>query len=344
MAGNILGIDLGGTKVYAALFDENGAILGKARNKTEAEKGDAAVFERIVKTGMEAVDASGTAVRDIIAVGIGSPGPLDYETGYIIDTPHLSFKDFPLGPRLSDAFGCPAYVDNDVKVAVYAEQKQGAARDANVVVGLWIGTGIGGGIVINGELFHGHTKNAGELGHIVIKAGGPRCHCGARGCLEALASRTGMAREIKDAIKLGKKTVFAKHQKRLARLSSGDLLDAYKSGDKVAMKVLDQAAKYIGIGAGSLINALGPDVIVFGGGVMEAMSEILLPEIDRSARKVAFQYNMAEVRIVKSELGDDAGIVGASIIARERLKSEGHPAVHEVKPELANPAAGDAAM
>ncbi|MGH9823186.1 MAG: ROK family protein [Blastocatellia bacterium] len=330
MAQNILGIDLGGTKVFAAVFDDTGAILGKGRNKTEAERGDTTVFETIVSTGMDAIASAGLGVSDIAAVGIGSPGPLDYETGYIIDTPHLSFKDFPLGPRLSEAFGCPAFIDNDVNVAVYAEQKLGAARDASVVVGLWIGTGIGGGIVIHGELHHGYSKNAGELGHMVVRAGGPRCNCGARGCVEALGSRTGMARQIKKALREGKKTVFQKHQKKLAHLSSGDLREAYEGGDKVVIKVVHRAARYIGIATGSLINIIGPDVIVFGGGVIEAMSDIMLPEIQKWAGRVAFEYSMRGVRFVKAELGDDAGIVGASIIARERLTAqEGRPAEHQ---------------
>ncbi|HKV41029.1 MAG TPA: ROK family protein, partial [Blastocatellia bacterium] len=256
----------------------------------------------------------------IIAVGIGSPGPLDWETGYVIESAHLKFKDFPLGPRLAETFGHPSFIENDVNAGTYGEFKAGAARGAKVVIGMFVGTGIGGGIIINGSQHHGFTKNAGEIGHMTMKVDGPRCNCGARGCLEAIASKTGMAREIRKAIKQGHKTYFAKRgSKYLDQLSSSSLKQAYDKDDKVTRKVVDRAARYIGAALGSLVNVIGPEVVVLGGGVIEAMGDQLIPTIDKYARKTAFPFSMQGVSIVRSALGDDAGVIGASIIARERF-------------------------
>lgn len=321
MASYILGLDLGGTKVSAAVFNGKGQILNRARAKSRAWRDQEEVFDTIVQVGHKALERSKVSVKKIAAVGIGSPGPLDPDTGYIIESANLSFKNFPLGPRLSEEFKCPAVIDNDVNVGTYGEFKAGAASDAKDALGIFVGTGIGGGIIINGKLYHGFSKNAGEVGHIVIKADGPRCGCGRRGCMEALASRVAITRDIRKAVKQGQKTQLAKiAEKKNEIIPSNALKRAYREGDKVAVSVLDNAARYIGIGIGSLVNVLGPEVVVLGGGVVEAMGDDFIERIERTARKIAFDFAIKDVRFVRAELGDDAGMVGAAMLARDVVK------------------------
>jgi len=322
MSEHILGIDLGGTKIETAVFDDAGNIVGRSRGKTEAHLGSEAVFERIVRIGTEAVVKAGLDSGALRAVGVGSPGPLDPDTGYIIETANLDFRDFALGPRLSERFDCPAFVENDVSAGTYGEFKAGAGRGASSLLGVFIGTGIGGGLVLGGALYHGFGKNAGEVGHIIVKAGGPRCGCGRRGCLEALASRTAMTRQIKKQVKRGHKTLITKLLgKHFTEVPSKALKQAYESGDKLVTAIVHDAAMYAGIGIGSLANVLNPEVIILGGGVVEALGEEIIGLIDDSIRKTAFEYSFRGVRVVKASLGDDAGITGAAILARERVSS-----------------------
>ena len=261
-------------------------------------------------------------MNQIAAVGIGSPGPLDPDTGYVIESANVNFHNFPLGPKLAEEFGCPVVVANDVDAGTYGEFRLGGARGASDVLGVFVGTGIGGGIVANGALYHGFSKNAGEIGHIVIKTGGPRCNCGNRGCLEALASRTAMARDIRKAIKRGRKTVLSRlPAKKLDSIPSSAIKEAFEAGDHLVIRIVERAADYIGIAIGSVVNLLGPEVVVLGGGVIEALGDPLLERIERVARKVAFEFAIRDVRFVRSELGDDAGIIGAAMLARERVSN-----------------------
>ncbi len=316
----ILGIDLGGTKVGAAVVDAEHRIVSRARRKTRAWREPEEVFETICETGLDALAEAGIEPTEISALGIGSPGPLDPDRGVIIGSVNLSFKDFPLGSRLSERFHCPVVVDNDVNAGAYGEWRLGAARGAQDVLVVFIGTGIGGGIIVNGELYHGFSKNAGEVGHMVIKAGGPRCRCGSRGCLEALASRVGITRDLRRAIKRGAKSSIAKAvAKKTEAVSSAALKKAYNAEDRLVVKTVDRASRYIGIALGGLVNLLGPEVIVMGGGLVEAFGEKLIEPIDRQMRATAIDYLVKDVRLVRAELGDDAGVMGAALLAQESL-------------------------
>ena len=318
----ILGIDLGGTKVSAAAMDPKGRIIGRARAKTGAWRDDEEVFATIARTGYRAIERAGIESSDLAAVGIGAPGPLDPGTGYIIESSNLKFKNFPLGPRLAEEFSVPTIVENDVNAGVYGEFKAGAARGARDVRGVFIGTGIGGGLILDGRLYHGASLNAGEAGHIIIEAGGPRCGCGNRGCLEALASRVAITRDVGRAIKRGRKTVLARHLKKETDLLSSQLLkSAYDADDAVVVKVMNRAADSIGVGLGSLVNLLGPEIIVLGGGVIEAMGKGFVRRIDDATRKIAFEICSRDLKIVRAELGDDAGVIGAAMLAREAVGS-----------------------
>jgi glucokinase len=262
------------------------------------------------------------------ALGVGTPGPLDPDTGYVIETANLPFKNFPLGPRLKETFGCPTTVENDVNAAIYGEFRAGAAQGARHVLGMFVGTGIGGGLILNSALYHGFGKNAGEIGHMIIKAGGPRCGCGRRGCLEALSSRTAITRDIRKALKNGQKTMLTRiYGKNLDELPSRALREAFDADDKLVSRIVRRAARNIGIGLGSLVNVLSPQIIVLGGGVIEAVGDEIIDIIYKWTRRTAFDFSMKGVKIVKSRLGDDAGVMGAAIIAHEALGHQ-HPKPH----------------
>jgi glucokinase len=323
MAKHILGIDLGGTKVMAAIFDADGQIVSRARAKTKAWRDDEMVFQTVARTAEHALEQAGITRQDLRALGIGAPGPLDLDTGVIVESANMKLRNFPLGPRLAEAFGCPAVVENDVNAGTYGEYRAGAGRGARHVLGVFVGTGIGGGIIADGALYHGFSKNAGEIGHIIIEANGPRCGCGNRGCMEALASRTAMTRDIRKAIKRGDKTMLKEKLKQDTDLiSGGDLGRAYRAGDKLVVKVMNRAAHMLGVGVGSLVNVLSPEIVVLGGGVIEAMRDDFVERIDRAVRDVAFSFMVKDLQIVRAALGDDAGVTGAAMLAREAIERQ----------------------
>ena len=222
----------------------------------------------------------------------------------------------PLKAELETRVGIPTFVDNDVNVGTLGEHVFGAGQGVQNVVGIFVGTGIGGGIILQGELFHGASKTAGEIGHIIVKAGGPRCGCGTRGCLEALASRTAMTKQFQKAIlKKGKKSVLSKlTDGDLRAIRSGVLAKAIRSKDKLTLKVFKKVTKYLGIGIGSIVNFLNPEMVILGGGVVEALDDTFLDNIRAAAEKYALPNTLDGVQIVRAELGDNSGILGRSSI------------------------------
>ena len=305
----------------AAVLDREGQIVARARAKTRAQREDEEVFATIVQAGHRALEKAGVDQDHLAAVGVGAPGPIDFGTGCIIETANLRFKNFPLGPRIAEEFGRPTIVENDVNAGVYGEFRAGAARGASDVLGVFIGTGIGGGLILNGALYRGFSKGGGEVGHMIVEAGGPRCGCGNRGCLEAVASRTAMTRDIRKAIKRGYRGVVTKAlSAETDQLSGKDLKAAYDAGDELVKRIIHRAAKLIGVGVGSLLNVLGLEMVVLGGGVVEAFGDDFVARVERSARDIAFEVNSRDVKIARAALGDDAGVIGSAMLAREALK------------------------
>ena len=321
MDSNVIAVDMGGTKILAAVVNAEGDILGTAKIPTKADKGAAVVIDRIASCIQKAVDKSRVARASIQAVGIGAPGPLDPGTGIVLFAPNLGWTDVPLKTELENRVGLPTFVDNDVNVGTLGEHAFGAGKGMSTLVGIFVGTGIGGGIIMDGELFHGASQTAGEIGHIIVKAGGPRCGCGTRGCLEALASRTAITRQLQKAIvKKGKKSILPELTGGdLKLIRSGALAKALRSNDKLTMKVFKKATKYLGVGIASIVNFLNPEMIVLGGGVVEALDDSFLDDIAAVVADYSLPNTLSGVRIVKAQLGDDAGILGAAALARQRL-------------------------
>ncbi len=317
----VVGVDMGGTKILAAVINGKGEIVQQAKTATKPKKGPDGVIKRIERCIREAIDGAELEPSQIRAIGIGSPGPLDPETGVIIFAPNLGWSNVPLKAKLETIFGIPTFVDNDVNVGTLGEYAFGAGQGVKNLVGIFVGTGIGGGIILDGKLFHGINKTAGEIGHMIVDANGPRCGCGNFGCLEAVASRTAITKALQKAIlKKGQKSRLLKlNGGKLDQIRSQAIAKAVKRGDKPTVKVMQRAGKYLGISVASIVHFLNPEMIVFGGGVIEAMRNSLLDPIRQTAAEYALPTTMDGVQIVKAALGDNAGVIGASVLARQRL-------------------------
>jgi glucokinase len=314
----VIGIDLGGTKIYSAVVDRAGKIHGAARKKTKAEQGFDNTVKRIADCAREAMNEAGVGFEAILAIGVGSPGPLDLKAGKIIETPNLKWKDAPLRDRLQEALDTPVKIDNDANVGILGEYTYGAGHGAKHMVGLFIGTGIGGGVIIDGKLLHGFNDNAAELGHIILDPNGPKCGCGNKGCLEAFASRLSIEREIRAAADSGVKTkIFDGLKDKKDRIRSQRLAEAFAAKDPAVEPAIRRSAEYIGYGVAALLNIFNPEVVVLGGGVVEAIGDPYVKIIKNTAAKNVFAVALRNVRIVPAELKDDSAVLGAAVLGWE---------------------------
>lgn len=320
----VAGVDLGGTKILAAIVDPNNKILGRAKHATPAQEGGPAILAMVAQCVRQAAAEANVPISSLKGIGIGSPGPLDSETGVILFSANLNVNNFALAPDLSAELGVPALLRNDVRVGGYGEFRLGAGAGKSNLLVAFIGTGIGGCVIIDGKLVEGSTGNAGEIGHILIKPGGPTCGCGRRGCLESMASRTAITNRIRKAVRKGRTSMLAsKVESKNDKLKSKDLAAAYHAGDSVAVAEINRAGYYLGLGLGSLINVFGPEMVILGGGVMEALGPPFLDVIRTSARNQTLVDPEQKIEIVISALGDDSGVLGAALMAREKFAAGG---------------------
>jgi glucokinase len=321
-AEHVVGVDLGGTKILAGVFNHSLESSGLAKLSTKSQRGVDKVVERIARCVQDAVDEADLTMKQIAGVGIGAPGAVDFNAGTVIFAPNMEgWKDVPLKKELEKQLGIPVFVENDCNIAVlgvYVAELKSKPRD---VVGIFVGTGIGGGIIINGDLYSGYGHTAGEVGHMVLEISGPKCGCGNKGCFEALASRTAIFQQIKAGVKDGQKTILTEMLGNdLEDLRSGDLRKAIRRGDKFVDRIVESAAEYIGIATANLVNILNPEVVVLGGGVMEALADEMMGVIVETATDYAMPGAMKGVEIIASKLGDNAGITGGAVLARRETK------------------------
>ncbi len=319
-----LGIDLGGTKTLAAVVDiTTGEVVASARKRTRAEKGQVFVSQRILDLSEKALqDANLPADASIVAVGVGAAGQIDRKAGVVVDAPNLGVKDMALGELLNKQFGKPVGVGNDVEVAALGEHLYGSGHGYSTFVCIFVGTGIGGGIVQNGSLYTGLSGTAGEAGHMTIDAGGRLCPCGSRGCLEAYASRTAITKAIMSEIHHGRSSLLAddaEHQLKEgeAIIRSGTLASAIAHDDALVIECVTEAADYLGYGLASVMNFYSPECIVLGGGVIEAI-DILFERAVHRARITALAKPAHETKIVRAKLGDFSGVVGAACLGAQK--------------------------
>ena len=317
----VVGVDLGGTKILAGVFDHSLERLATAKFSTKAQRGVGVVIERIARCVEDSVDEADLSLKQVTGVGLGAPGAVDFGSGTILFAPNLAWKDVPLKKELEKRLGVPVFVENDANVAVLGVHVAELKAKPKNVVGIFVGTGIGGGLIVNGELYSGFNHTAGEIGHMVIEVNGPKCGCGNKGCFEALASRTAIFQRIKAGVKDGEKTILTEMLgDNLEDMRSGDLRRAIRKGDKFAGKVVEQAAEYIGLGVANLINLFGPEIVVLGGGVIEALADEMMSVIVKTAKEHALPGTIKGVDFVASKLGDNAGITGAAVLVRREGK------------------------
>jgi len=313
----VAGIDVGGTKLHTVIATAKGKIVARGRKKTKAENGFAAVIARIGKCLKEACNAAGVKPRQLSAVGVGAPSAIDAK-GRAVNAPNMGWRNVPLVDALVEEIGRPVVAGNDCDLGTLGEYTFGAGKGATSLVGFFMGTGLGGGMVRNGEMLRGENNLAAELGHMTVRVDGRRCGCGKRGCLEAYASKTGLGTFFKQAIeKEGRRSSLTKVEGiDLANVRSGILAEAYRAGDKVVREGLDEAVRYLGIGVANMITAFGPDRVVLGGGVFEALGKQLIGAVKRSAKGETFPPpSFRDTGIVLSSLGDDAVALGALAFA-----------------------------
>ena len=313
----VVGIDIGGTNLVVGTVAEDGSeILGLVSEPTLAERGADAVLERIAKLVRTSIAAA--RGKEVAGVGIGAPGPLDTARGVVLLTPNLGWTNFPLRDRLSGVLGLTGTLDNDANCAIFGEWWRGAARGANHVVGLTIGTGIGGGIVLDGEIYHGASDIAGELGHMTIDSTGRRCKCGNYGCLEAYASGPAIAARAVEGIEAGAETSLPAYvHDDLSKITAQVIYEASHDGDAYAREVVHDTAKVLGAGVANIINIFNPQVVVICGGVTLAGDQLFVP-LRSEVKRRAFKPASAACRIVPGELTGTAGVYGAAAVFMRR--------------------------
>ncbi|MBU3107769.1 ROK family protein [Clostridium gasigenes] len=307
----VIGVDLGGTKISCALADLSGNVIETQVVETIASEGEIAVLNRIIGLIDKVMITINITKDDIKAIGIGAPGPLDARSGIIIEPANLPFTNFDLVTPIKDKFNIPVYLDNDANAAAVGEFMFGAGLDTKNMIYITVSTGIGGGAILNGQVYRGRTTNALEVGHTTVEPfSSARCNCGNLGCLESLSSGTAIARRAKDAVLSNIDTSL----KRYKILTSYEVFKEAENGDKVAISIRDNALRYLGIGVTNIINTFDPDMVVIGGGVSKA-GKIIFDKVKEVVNERGLKTITSGCEIVPAKLGTDAGVIGAVALA-----------------------------
>jgi len=309
-AAAVLAIDIGGTKLAAAVVTRDGDLLASERAPTPTEGGADDLFDALVQLCQRVLDQAG---RQVTAIGVGSGGPMQYPAGILSPLNIPAWREFPLRARLIEVFRLPTAIDNDAKALALGERWRGAGRGSDNMLGMVVSTGVGGGVIIDGRLVHGHAGNAGHIGHVIVWPDGPLCGCGAHGCVEGVASGTGLARRLGVAQDQGVPTSLPRGA------NAADIAAAARAGDELAAELFRTAGAGVGRGIASAAALLDLELVVIGGSIALKAWDLLGPplelELERSAR-LDFTRNL---RVVHAELGDTAGLYGAALLGFDLL-------------------------
>jgi glucokinase len=315
----VVGVDLGGTNIVVGVLPIDAAeatVLALKSEPTDAERGAKYVVDKIVllieEARAEVVAEYGGTRADFAGIGIGAPGPLNRKTGTVIQSPNLGWRNFPLRDLISNAVNLPAVLDNDANCATYGEWWLGAGRNVDTLIGLTLGTGIGGGIVLHGQIFHGVSDAAGEIGHMTIEANGRKCPCGNYGCLEAYASGPAIARRAIEGMEAGAESLLTDLVGgKLENITAATVYEAVINGDMYANEVMRETAKFLGAGVANIVNIFNPDMIVISGGVTKAGDHLFVP-LRAEVRRRAFKSALDACQITAAQLPGIAGVIGAA--------------------------------
>ena len=312
-----IGFDLGGTKMLAAAYDDQWKELGRRRRKTRGREGSDSGITRIISTIEKLLDENGLDAKAIAHLGIGCPGPIDLKKGRILTTPNLGWDDVDVADALQKRFDCSVTVINDVDAGVFGEYRFGAAKNSRCVVGIFPGTGVGGGCVYEGKILSGGNISCMEVGHTRISSGTRTSGSGMAGTVEALASRLAIAAEAAKAAQRGDAPhLYENTGTDLAEIRSGAIANAIESGDKAIERLVEEAAEVIGMAVVNIVHVLCPDTIILGGGLVEAMEDLWVSTVRRTAQKGVMPVYKDRFEVKAAKLGDDAGVMGAAAWAK----------------------------
>jgi glucokinase len=307
----VLAIDIGGTKLAAGVVDSEGRILARGEVPTLAKEGLEPVLGRIVGLGRDLLSRPEVSGVRVHRIGVGCAGPVDLKAGVVFNPPNLpGWVRVPLSDRLRQALGLPTVLENDANAAGLGEFRYGAGRGAQSIVYMTVSTGIGGGIILDGKIWHGLKDAAGEIGHMTVCPDGPLCGCGNRGCLEAMSSGTSIARRAREMLAAGRQSEL----NQVASPTSSDVVRLAQKGDPVASEIWDQAVRYLGIGVAAVITILAPERVIIGGGVTRA-GDFLFEPLREHVRQRVKLVPVESVPILPATLGPDVGILGAAAVA-----------------------------
>jgi glucokinase len=311
-----IGIDLGGTKILTGLVNEAGQVIAQDYRKTGAKKGLNAVVRRMAESTARALQNAGVATTTVQAVGIGVPGPVDVDEGIVTQPPNLpGWRNVPVRAMIEEVLEIPTFLENDANAAALGEYLFGAGRGSTHMLYVTVSTGIGGGFILDGKLYHGADGAAGEIGHVTILPRGPHCGCGNRGCLESVASGTAIAREGRELVIRGVPTLISELAGQDPEAVTAKLVaEAAQRGDPEAQDIIQEAMNYLGIGIANLVNLLNPETVVIGGSLIK-LGDILFDSVRRAVKRRAFPIASQRAQIVPAELGDRVGICGAAAVA-----------------------------
>ncbi|WP_246329090.1 ROK family glucokinase [Brevibacillus halotolerans] len=312
----IVGVDIGGTTIKIALLDPNGEIITKTQIPTPVSEGEDAIIGQMTNTIDQLMAEQGFTKEEAYGIGIGVPGPVDTDTGFVYEAVNLGIKDTALKAKTEALTGLPTYVENDANAAALGEMWRGAGQGTDNLVAITLGTGIGGGIIIDGKIVHGVKGVGGEIGHVTVNPDGPLCNCGKKGCMERYGSATAIILGIETAAKEGRSAYLAKQLAEKGSLTAKDAFDAATEGDLAAQEVIDQAAFYTGFGLSHIANLLNPAKIVIGGGV-SAAGDALFSLIRKSFDTYTWKIAADSCEILPATLGNDAGVIGAGWLVKQ---------------------------
>ena len=312
----VVAIDLGGSKIALGVISREYRVLARADHPTLAEEGVESVISRIISAVKQLVASCGITLSQLCGISIAAAGAIDSPRGVITLSPNLpGWRDIPLGSIIEERLGIRTWLLNDANAAALGEHHLGVGRGVGSLIYLAIGTGIGGAIIIDGKLYTGACGGAGEIGHMTIEVNGPRCECGNIGCLEQLAAGKAIAREAKERLSSGERSSLTEAVAgKIENITAKEVAVAARKGDSLAGDVINSAAIYLGVGVVSLVNIFNPEMIVVGGGIA-SMGDLLLAPVRQMVKERAFPESSAAVRIVTTELGKDAGLLGAAYFA-----------------------------
>ncbi|MCQ2465911.1 MAG: ROK family protein [Clostridia bacterium] len=304
-------LDIGGTKILGCIFDAKKEIVFRIKKKTKSG-GDSSqnVEEVIISVVDELLEKSGISIKDVKAIAAGAPGVINQDEGIVLTSPNLPWRDYDIKTPIQDRYGVPFYIGNDVNVGVLGEYEYGSAKGYSNVVGLFVGTGMGGGLILDNKLYTGHLFKGAEFGHMILNEEGPRCNCGQRGCLEAFSSKQGISDYVRQQVARGRSTMMADAVKD-GVFKSKILKNSLAEKDAVAMEAVDRACHYLAIASGNLVNTFSPEVVIYGGGVIEAVGDIFLEKILAEVDKYCMPSIRKTVEFKKAGLGDDSILYGA---------------------------------